>query len=122
MPQRWRSGSVCRTSRYSLNATRFLVFTALGTAGTKFLGTVLACLQRRLRGGWARKLGAGGMVMDDGSSRSIVRRLVTGVDPYDEREAADQAWMLDWIGSGVELFRLKRSEKRRVGKECRSRG
>jgi 8-oxo-dGTP diphosphatase len=46
--------------------------------------------------------------MDDGSSRSIVRRLVTGVDPYDEREAADQAWMLDWIGSGVELFRLKR--------------
>jgi 8-oxo-dGTP diphosphatase len=38
--------------------------------------------------------------------RSVVRDLVAGVCPHDFREERDQKWILDWIDSGAELFRL----------------
>ena len=37
--------------------------------------------------------------------RQVVRDAVAVVTPYDEREASDQRWMLDWIDSGASLFR-----------------
>ncbi|WP_433358782.1 NUDIX domain-containing protein [Streptosporangium sp. CA-115845] len=37
--------------------------------------------------------------------RLVVRDLVQAVAPYDERESADQRWMLDWIDAGHPLFR-----------------
>jgi 8-oxo-dGTP pyrophosphatase MutT (NUDIX family) len=37
--------------------------------------------------------------------RSTIAELVEGVHPFDEREAADQADILDWVGSGRPLFR-----------------
>ncbi|WP_433513767.1 NUDIX domain-containing protein [Nonomuraea sp. CA-143628] len=37
--------------------------------------------------------------------RRVVRDLVQAVAPYDEREASDQQWMLDWIDAGHPLFR-----------------
>ncbi|MGW4412669.1 NUDIX domain-containing protein [Nonomuraea sp. NPDC004702] len=37
--------------------------------------------------------------------RLVVRDLVQAVAPYDERESADQRWMLDWIDGGHPLFR-----------------
>ncbi|WP_433228830.1 NUDIX domain-containing protein [Actinomadura formosensis] len=40
--------------------------------------------------------------------RGVVRNLVTGVSPFDEREAADRQWMLDWIQSGAPLFRTEK--------------
>jgi len=40
------------------------------------------------------------------SARLVVRDLVAGVRPYDTREARDQRWILDWIASGTQLFRL----------------
>jgi 8-oxo-dGTP pyrophosphatase MutT (NUDIX family) len=40
--------------------------------------------------------------------RSVVRDLVAGVSPFDELEAADRQWMLDWIESGAPLFRLEK--------------
>jgi 8-oxo-dGTP diphosphatase len=52
----------------------------------------------------------GGLAMfpiEDGPRR-IVRDLVAGVSPYDAKEAADQAWMLEWVDSGVQLFRLEK--------------
>lgn len=39
-------------------------------------------------------------------SRAVVRDLVVGVGPHDEREAADRRWMLDWVDSGAPLFRV----------------
>lgn len=39
-------------------------------------------------------------------SRSIVRDLIFEVSPYDKREATDRAWMLEWVDSGTQLFRL----------------
>src|SRR5450759_2922134 len=39
-------------------------------------------------------------------SRSVVRDLIFEVSPYDNRESADRAWMLDWVDSGIHLFRL----------------
>lgn len=35
----------------------------------------------------------------------MVEDLVRGVQPFDEREAADQADILDWVVSGQQLFR-----------------
>ncbi|MFI9591195.1 NUDIX domain-containing protein [Nonomuraea sp. NPDC052265] len=43
--------------------------------------------------------------IEDGP-RSVVRDLVAGVSPYDDKEAADRTWMLDWVASGAQLFRL----------------
>ncbi|SDM71884.1 NUDIX domain-containing protein [Nonomuraea jiangxiensis] len=37
--------------------------------------------------------------------RLVVRDLVQAVVPYDERESADQQWVLDWIDAGHPLFR-----------------
>ena len=41
----------------------------------------------------------------DASVRELISGLVAAVPPLDEREAADQADILDWIGSGQQLFR-----------------
>jgi 8-oxo-dGTP diphosphatase len=38
--------------------------------------------------------------------RSVVRDLVTGVSPHDLLEERDRQWILDWIDSGAQLFRL----------------
>lgn len=40
--------------------------------------------------------------------RRVVRDLVQAVVPYDEREAADQRWMTDWIDAGNPIFRTAR--------------
>lgn len=40
--------------------------------------------------------------------RAAVRELVTGVRPYDYREAEDRRWMIEWIDSGAQLFRLEK--------------
>lgn len=40
--------------------------------------------------------------------RAVVRDLVTRVRPYDDQEAEDQRWMLEWINSGAPLFRLEK--------------
>jgi hypothetical protein len=37
--------------------------------------------------------------------RSRIADLVRGVQPFDGREAADQADILDWVASGKQLFR-----------------
>ena len=37
--------------------------------------------------------------------RALVCDLVSGVTPFDAREAADQADILDWVTSGQQLFR-----------------
>jgi 8-oxo-dGTP diphosphatase len=37
--------------------------------------------------------------------RSLISDLVTSVRPFDAREAADQADILDWVASGQQLFR-----------------
>jgi 8-oxo-dGTP pyrophosphatase MutT (NUDIX family) len=37
--------------------------------------------------------------------RTLVSDLVSGVTPFDAREAADQADILDWVTSGEQLFR-----------------
>ncbi|GAT67049.1 NUDIX hydrolase [Planomonospora sphaerica] len=42
------------------------------------------------------------------TARAAVRDLVAAVEPYDLREAAHQAWMLEWIDSGAQLFRLEK--------------
>ncbi len=39
-------------------------------------------------------------------SREVVRELVAGVHPCDDREAAHRTWMLDWVDSGAQLYRL----------------
>ncbi|MGI5292672.1 NUDIX domain-containing protein [Nonomuraea polychroma] len=38
--------------------------------------------------------------------RSLLRALVAGVAPHDAKEAADRQWMLDWVDSGAQLYRL----------------
>jgi 8-oxo-dGTP pyrophosphatase MutT (NUDIX family) len=43
--------------------------------------------------------------MDNDSLRSAIAELVADVSPLDDREAADQAGILDWIASGEQLFR-----------------
>lgn len=35
--------------------------------------------------------------------RQVVRALVECVTPLNEREIADQRWMLDWVDSGAPL-------------------
>jgi 8-oxo-dGTP diphosphatase len=37
--------------------------------------------------------------------RALVSELVAAVEPYDAREAADQAGILAWVASGQQLFR-----------------
>jgi 8-oxo-dGTP pyrophosphatase MutT (NUDIX family) len=37
--------------------------------------------------------------------RALISDLVSGVTPFDAREAADQADILDWVASGQQLFR-----------------
>ena len=37
--------------------------------------------------------------------RSAIEKLVRDVQPFDSREAADQAGILDWVASGEQLFR-----------------
>jgi 8-oxo-dGTP pyrophosphatase MutT (NUDIX family) len=44
-------------------------------------------------------------VPGDASVRELISGLVAAVRPLDEREAADQADILDWIASGHPLFR-----------------
>ena len=39
-------------------------------------------------------------------ARSLVRDLVAAVAAWDQREAADRRWILDWIDSGSPIFRL----------------
>jgi 8-oxo-dGTP diphosphatase len=48
------------------------------------------------------------MSLADDGPRSVVRDLISGVSPHDEREAADQRRMLDWVDSGAQLFRLQK--------------
>jgi 8-oxo-dGTP diphosphatase len=43
------------------------------------------------------------MAMDD--LRAVISTLVAGVRPVDEQEAADQADILGWLGSGQSIFR-----------------
>lgn len=43
------------------------------------------------------------MAADD--VRRLISDLVAAIPPYDAREAADQADILDWIASGQQLFR-----------------
>jgi 8-oxo-dGTP diphosphatase len=43
--------------------------------------------------------------MDNDPLRAVIAELVSGVSPLDDREAADQAGILDWIASGEQLFR-----------------
>jgi 8-oxo-dGTP pyrophosphatase MutT (NUDIX family) len=38
--------------------------------------------------------------------RPVVADLVRSVQPFDDREAADQADILDWVASGQQLFRI----------------
>lgn len=45
---------------------------------------------------------------DKTEARRVVRDLAAGVVTFDDREAADQAWILDWVDSGAELFRLQK--------------
>ncbi|TDD62597.1 NUDIX domain-containing protein [Actinomadura darangshiensis] len=40
--------------------------------------------------------------------RAVVWDLVAAVTPFDEREAADRRWMLDWIESDAPLFRTEK--------------
>ncbi len=42
----------------------------------------------------------------DADIRALISGLVAGVRPFDEREAADQADILEWVASGQQLFRL----------------
>ena len=42
---------------------------------------------------------------DGGELRAVISGLVAGVRPVDAREAADQAGILEWIGSGRPIFR-----------------
>ncbi len=42
----------------------------------------------------------------DSTARSLIRRLVAAVEPGDRQEEDERQWMLDWIDSGVQLFRL----------------
>lgn len=48
------------------------------------------------------------MLVTSDSPRLVVRDLVAGVSGHDEREVADRRWILDWIASGSQLFRLAR--------------
>lgn len=41
-------------------------------------------------------------------ARAVVREHVVGVTPFDDREAADRQWMLEWIDSGAPLFRVQK--------------
>lgn len=43
-------------------------------------------------------------------SRSVVSDLVARVRPVDAKEAADQADILTWIGSGAPLFRIRKPD------------
>ncbi|MEU4234865.1 NUDIX hydrolase [Nonomuraea sp. NPDC026600] len=40
--------------------------------------------------------------------RGVVRGLVANVVPHDEQEAEHQAWILNWVDSGAQLFRLRK--------------
>lgn len=40
--------------------------------------------------------------------RDVVQQLVEGIAPFDEREARDKAFVLDWIASGAELCRREK--------------
>jgi 8-oxo-dGTP diphosphatase len=44
-------------------------------------------------------------VPGDGDVRELISDLVAAVRPFDEREAADQADILEWVASGQRLFR-----------------
>jgi 8-oxo-dGTP pyrophosphatase MutT (NUDIX family) len=44
-------------------------------------------------------------VPDDGGLRELISDLVAGVRPFDAREAADQADILEWIASGQPVYR-----------------
>ena len=46
-------------------------------------------------------------VVGDDDPRVVVRDLVSGVTPYDDREKRDQAWILEWVASGAPLFRTQ---------------
>jgi 8-oxo-dGTP diphosphatase len=43
--------------------------------------------------------------------RSAIENLVRGVQPFDSREAADQAGILEWVTSGQPLFRTVAPDK-----------
>lgn len=40
--------------------------------------------------------------------RAVVRGLVTDVVPHDDLESEHRAWMLEWIDSGAQLFRMEK--------------
>ncbi|UBU14884.1 NUDIX hydrolase [Nonomuraea gerenzanensis] len=44
--------------------------------------------------------------MSPDPARPLIRALVAGIRPHDEREAADRRWTLDWVDSGAPLFRV----------------
>jgi ADP-ribose pyrophosphatase YjhB (NUDIX family) len=44
-------------------------------------------------------------VHGDGDVRELISDLVAAVGPFDDREAADQADILEWVASGRQLFR-----------------
>jgi 8-oxo-dGTP diphosphatase len=44
-------------------------------------------------------------VPGDGDVRELISDLVAAVRPFDEREAADRADILEWVASGQQLFR-----------------
>jgi 8-oxo-dGTP diphosphatase len=43
-------------------------------------------------------------VPGDGDVRELISDLVAAVRPFDEREAADQADILEWVAPGQQLF------------------
>ncbi|WP_329431240.1 NUDIX domain-containing protein (plasmid) [Streptosporangium sp. NBC_01495] len=47
-------------------------------------------------------------LLADDQTRSAVRELVVSVQPHDPQEAADQAWILAWIDSGAQLWRVEK--------------
>jgi 8-oxo-dGTP pyrophosphatase MutT (NUDIX family) len=46
----------------------------------------------------------------DHSSRAVLERLVSGIDPWDELEAEQQATTAEWISSGAWLYRADRPD------------
>jgi 8-oxo-dGTP diphosphatase len=44
-------------------------------------------------------------VAGNGDVRELISDLVAAVRPFDEREAADQAGILEWVASGQQVFR-----------------
>lgn len=48
------------------------------------------------------------MQLVEDRSRSLIRDQVAAVSPWDDKEAGDQADILEWVSSGAPLFRIRR--------------